>query len=125
MCVVAACSSATDVDTAVTTTTTEAPTTSSAAPTTTTTTTEAPTGPTPPESMPGDVIDFGPRAGDRIAVVGVAYDDVLNIRIAPGTEFDIIGTLDPLTDDMIAGGENRLLTSSFWVAATKARPWVS
>ncbi len=65
--------------------------------------------------MPGDVIDFGPRAGDQIAVVGVAYDDVLNVRIAPGTEFEIIGTLDPLADDVIALGENRLLTSSFWV----------
>lgn len=110
----AACSSGTAVESG---TTTEPSTTSTTTEptTTTTTTTEAPTGPTPPESMPGDVIEFGPTAGDQIAVVGVAHDDELNVRIAPGTEFEIIETLDPLADEVIALGENRLLASSFWV----------
>lgn len=122
--VVAACTSGSTVDSA--TTTTEPQTTTSTA-VETTTTTETSTDPTPPESMPGDVIEFGPRAGDDIAVVGVAHDDELNVRIAPGTEFDIIATLDPLADDVIALGENRLLTSSFWVEIeSEAGPgWVN
>ncbi len=111
--VTAACSSDSAVETA--TTTTESTTTTSPTTISTTTTSEASTQPTPPESMPGDVIEFGPRTGDQIAVVGVAFDDVLNVRIAPGTEFDIIDTLDPLDDEVIAMGENRLLVSSFWI----------
>lgn len=76
--------------------------------------------------MPGDVIEFGPRAGDEISVVGVAYDDTLNVRIAPGVEFDVIETLDP-DASMIAGGENRLLTNSFWVEvdASGSTGWVN
>jgi hypothetical protein len=114
---VAACTDNGTVETA--TTTTELVATTSEPPTTTTTT-EAATQPTPPESMPGDVIEFGPRTGDQIAVVGVAYDDVLNVRVAPGTEFEIIDTLDPLADDVIAMGENRLLATSFWVEIESA-----
>jgi hypothetical protein len=109
---VAACTSGSDVETLPTSTTTG---TTASQPEPTTTTTEVSTAPTPPESMPGDVIEFGPRAGDQIAVVGVGNDDTLNVRIAPGTEFEIIGTLDPLAVDVTALGENRLLTSSFWV----------
>ncbi len=78
------------------------------------TTTETSIGVTPPESMPGDVIEFGPREGDEIAVVGVAFDDTLNVRVAPGIGFDVIETLPP-DANMTAGGENRLLTDSFWV----------
>ncbi len=108
----AACTSEGTVETEPTIATTG---TTASQPEPTTTTTEVSTAPTPPESMPGDVIEFGPRAGDQIAVVGVAHDDTLNVRIAPGTEFEIIDMLDPLADDIIALGENRLLTSSFWV----------
>ncbi|MFW2382011.1 MAG: hypothetical protein ACN4GZ_09650 [Acidimicrobiales bacterium] len=114
--IAASCTNGSSVETA--NPTTDPPTTTTSEPAdtaSTTTTTEASTQPTPPESMPGDVIEFGPGAGDQIAVVGVAHDDMLNVRIAPGTEFDIIDTLDPLADEVIALGENRLLTSSFWV----------
>ena len=92
-------------------------------------TTEAPettTGITPPESMPGDVIEFGPLEGDQIAVVGVAHDDTLNVRIAPGVEFDVIETLAP-DANMTAGGENRLLVDSFWVEidSGSGKGWVN
>ena len=92
-------------------------------------TTDAPapsTDVTPPESMPGDVIEFGPREGDQIGVVGVAYDDTLNVRIAPGVEFGVIETLAP-DANMTAGGENRLLTDSFWVEidSSSGKGWVN
>jgi len=106
----AAIETETSAASATTTTTTEPEETA----TETTATTEAPR-PTPPESMPGDVIGFGPGAGDQIAVIGVEFDDVLNVRIAPGIDFDVVATLEPAADDVIAMGENRLLESSFWV----------
>ncbi len=115
-----ACTGESNVESeAPTTTTTEASdtttTTEPAEPDTTpTTTTEAPR-PTPPESMPGDLIQFGPTEGDILAVVGVAFDDVLNVRIAPGTQYEIVGMLDPDEDSVTANGMNRLLESSFWV----------
>jgi enoyl-CoA hydratase len=36
--------------------------------------------------LPGEPIDFGPAAGDVLAVIGVSHDDVLNLRSAPGAE---------------------------------------
>ena len=113
-------------DSAETTSTSVVATTETTAPAPTTDAPEPSTGITPPESMPGDVIEFGPREGDEIAVVGVAYDDTLNVRIAPGIEFDVIDTLAP-DANMTAGGENRLLTNSFWVEidAADGKGWVN
>ena len=92
--------------------TTTAPATTTAAPTTTmpaaTTTTVATT------TLPGTPIDFGPAAGDTLAVVGVASDDVLNVRAAPGTDQPIVTTLGPLEDDVTALGNTRQLPNSFW-----------
>lgn len=84
-------------------------------PETTTTSTTAATPATPPESLPGELIEFGPAQGDQLDVVGVAFDDLLNVRIAPGTDFDVIGTLDPDASGITATGHNRLLPASFWV----------
>jgi hypothetical protein len=78
--------------------------------TSTTTTTAAPTTTT----IPGDPIDFGPPAGDVLAVVGVSHEDVLNMRAAPGIDQPIVATLDPLEDDVIALGNARQLPTSIW-----------
>ncbi len=81
------------------TTTTSLVTTTPASPTTTAaTSTTADTGTT----LPGDAIDFGPRAGDRLMVIGVSYDDVLNLRELPGY------------GDLIATGNTRDIDRSFW-----------
>ncbi len=50
-----------------------------------------------------------------MAVVGVAYDDTLNVRLAPGTDFETIGELKPDEIAVTATGHNRLLADSFWV----------
>ncbi|NNF55573.1 MAG: SH3 domain-containing protein [Acidimicrobiales bacterium] len=110
--------SGTDVVTQDPTTITTTDTTTSPQPTVATTaptTTSEATPPTPPDSLPGDLIEFGPAQGDQLDVVGVAFDDVLNVRVAPGTDFEIIGTLDPDASGVTATGHNRLLSNSFWV----------
>jgi hypothetical protein len=97
--------------TATTATTTPTTTTSTtAATTTTTTTTAAPTTTT----LPGDPIDVPPWRGDIVGVVGVAHDDVLNVRAGPGTDQAIVATLDPLEDDVLVLGNARSLPNSIW-----------
>jgi len=121
---VAACGTTED------TTTTAAPETTAATPTTTTTiatptTTTAPT--TSTTTLPGEPIDFGPAEGSQIAVVGVAYDDVLNLRAAPGTDQEILLGLAPTYAEMVAKGNARSLPASIWyqVEAAGATGWVS
>ena len=105
---VAACGGG--ADTADTTTTGSEPTTTiTAAPETTSTTTEPPT-----TTLPGDPIDIGPSAGDVLAVIGVAHDDVLNVRAAPGTDQAIVVELEPFADDVVAVGNSRSLPRSIW-----------
>lgn len=85
--------------------------------TTTTTTVEPTTTTTIPDtttSLPGDPIDIGPQPGDVLAVVGVAHDDVLNVRSAPGTDQTVIEELDPLASDVVALGNARALPASIW-----------
>ncbi len=88
-------------------------TTTSTLPVTTTTagvsTTESSSG------LPGDPIDFGPAEGDIVAVIGVAHDDVLNLRAAPGADQDIVAGIPPLFSDLIAAGETRQLAASIWI----------
>lgn len=96
-------------------------TTTTTAPTTTTTTTTAPT------TIPGEPLELGwPRRGDRLAVVGVRHDDVLNVRRLPGTDQQIVATLAP-TGSVTATGEARSLPSSIWfeVETARGRGWVS
>jgi hypothetical protein len=108
-------------------TTTAAPTTTSAPATTTTmpstTTAAAPTTTHLPETttagtsdLPGEPIEFGPVAGDTLAVVGVAHDDVLNLRAAPGADQDILEGIPPTYDSLAAVGQTRELPGSFWIA---------
>jgi hypothetical protein len=106
-------------------TTTPATTVAATAPTTTapTTTTTAPTTTTVEQTTTtaawiGEPIDFWvpvPEEGPVVGVVGVRYDDVLNVRSGPHITFDVIATLDP-TQDGISGTGNgwQLPSGSVW-----------
>ena len=61
-----------------------------------------------------------------MAVVGVEFDDVLNVRAGPGTNFEIIATLPP-EGTMLSAGEARLLPQSIWyrVSTGSTTGWVS
>ena len=85
---------------------------------TTTTTTEATSTTTTIESttttaMGGDPVDLGPRDGAELGVVGVAHDDVLNLRAAPGADQAIVDEIPPTYDGLVAQGETRTLPA-FW-----------
>ena len=105
-------------DVAESTTTTEATTTSTTQATTTTqpetTTTTVPATTTTTE-LPGEPIDFGPADGDTIAVIGVAHDDVLNLRAAPGADQEIVAEIPNLADGLTALGNTRDMGDSFWI----------
>ena len=65
--------------------------------------------------LPGEEIDFGPRPGDQLMVVGVEFDDVLNLRFAPGTDQEILAGLSPVETEVFAIGNTRTLTQSWWI----------
>lgn len=71
-------------------------------------------------ALPGEVIDIGPSAGQVLGVVGVPFDDVLNIRAEPGADQRIVARLHPLADDVVATGAARQLTDTIWYGATVA-----
>ena len=64
---------------------------------------------TPP---PSDDVYPG-RTGDELAVIGVAHDDVLNLRSGAGINHRIVTRLAP-TDSVFATGKARKLTRSIW-----------
>lgn len=45
-------------------------------------------------ALPGEPFEFGPSAGAALFVVGLPYDDVLNVRHLPAGE--VVATLDPM-----------------------------
>ncbi len=57
--------------------------------------------------------EFPSRAGDELGVIGVAHDDVLNLRSGPGTNNGIVATVAP-TDSVFATGKARALSRSTW-----------
>ncbi len=63
--------------------------------------------------LPGDPFDFGPGEGSTVNVVGVAADDVLNIRRLPDASSEAIAELAP-TDDTTLTGRKRDLATSIW-----------
>jgi hypothetical protein len=72
-------------------------------------------------------VDLGfPKAGDVLSVVGVAYDDHLNVRAAPGTDQPVVARLDPLAQDLVATGAVRKLAASIWyeVEVERVTGWV-
>lgn len=101
------------------TTTTLSTTTTTSPPTTTTTgvttTTAPPASTTTSGELPGEPIEFGPAAGDTLAVVGVAHDDALNLRAAPGADQRILDEIPPLHDALTALGHTRQLPGSLWI----------
>lgn len=94
------------------TTTTTAPETTTTPPETTTTTAPETTTTTDPA---GEPIDFGPREGDTVAVIGVAHDDVLNLRSGPGADQEILAEIPNTYESLIALGNTRDLGDSFWI----------
>jgi hypothetical protein len=94
---------------------------------TTTTTTTTLTTTTADDDLPGEPIDFGPAAGDEVAVVGVAHDDVLNVRAAPGTDSEVVAELEPTATGLIGTGRARSLPESIWfeVEVKGVTGWVS
>jgi hypothetical protein len=48
-------------------------------------------------------------------VIGVAHDDVLNLRVAPGADQEILAGIPPLYSDLIALGSTRQLAASMWI----------
>jgi len=130
-----ASSSTTDSDsTSTTSTSTSAPTTSSTgsstssteAPTTSSSTTSTTASVSTSSTFPGEPFDIVPATGIAMAVVGVEFDDVLNVRSGPGTSFEIVDRLGP-TATMLSAGEGRLLTGSIWyrVGTGSANGWVN
>jgi len=94
--------------TSVTTTVTTAAPTTTAATTTTTTTTD----------WIGEPYDFWvpvPDEGAIIGVIGVRYDDTLNVRTGPGIDFDVIAELDPTLMGITGTGAGwQLPSGSVW-----------
>lgn len=81
-------------------TTTVPETTSTTEPESTTTTMGAP-------DWEGEPFDFWvpvPEEGSILGVVGVRYDDTLNVRSGPGVGFEVLGELDPLTQGFAGTG---------------------
>ena len=89
-----------------------------------TTTTSIPT--TTTTTLPGEVIDFGPLAGDVLMVIGVPFDDHLNVREGPGVDQAVVTTFPPDHTLVVALGETRQIPGALWVAVeTEDAPgWV-
>ncbi len=62
-----------------------------------------------PSATPGGPTAIRPADGDVLSVVGVAHDDVLNLRRGPGVAFPVVATLPPLADDVTATGRGWLV----------------
>ncbi len=119
--VAAACGSSDETTTSAADTvaspTTAATSTTSAAEATTTSEVESTT--TIPETttsstLAGQVIDFFPQPGDVLSVVGVAHNDALNVRAAPGVFNDIVDIIEP-DGTSVALGIARDLGLAIWV----------
>ena len=64
----------------------------------------------------GDIIEFGPVNGAGLAVIGVRYNDVLNVREGPGIDHPVITTLQPTADNVVALGLTWSRPGSAWYA---------
>ena len=113
--VAAACGGAVDdvtgTDTVPPTSTTSEPAARTTVPATTQTTAATTTT---PSTLAGEIVDFGPGEGNALLVVGVAHDDVLNLRSGPGVDYEIISTIEPLSRDVISLGTTRDIGTAFW-----------
>lgn len=116
-------STATEPSTGDDSTTTEAADTDSTTDTTAATTTDTAAD----DDLPGEAIDLFVEIGDVLGVVGVSDDDTLNVRAKPGTDQEILTTIDGETDDLVGTGRARSLPSSIWyeVSVDGEIGWVS
>lgn len=96
---------------AATTTTAAATTTTSEPAAEATTTTTAPDAAT--TTIAGTIVAEGPATGDELIVVGIAFDDVLNVRALPGFLNDVVDTVEPL-GSVTATGVTRDLGRALW-----------
>jgi Bacterial SH3 domain len=64
-------------------------------------------------TLAGEAWDGFARAGDELMVVGVAHDDVLNVRAGPGIVYDVVTTVDP-EGSVTATGQARDIGRSIW-----------
>lgn len=84
-----------------------------------TSTPPAPVTTVPEGELPGERIEIFPYPGAQLAVVGVAADDVLNVRAGPGTEYPVLVGLGPLTTGVAATGHNRSVPEGgIWALVT-------
>ncbi len=97
-------------ETTVIASTTTAPTSSS---TESTAGSELPSEPVDEADLPGEPFEFGPAEGSTVAVVGVAADDVLNVRRLPDSSSEVIAELDPMGDAILTA-RKRDLGTSIW-----------
>ena len=121
-------STETTVAPAATTTTMPVTTTTTTTAATTSTTTVATTLPGPTTTtLPGEPFDLGPSSGDVLSVVAVAFDDVLNLRAGPGTDFEVLKKMPARYDRVIANGRAQSLPNSIWyeVTALGVTGWAS
>lgn len=99
-----------------TTTTVDPITTTTSAPATTTSTAATTTtSGSPSATWAGQEVELGPGEGDVLMVIGVRYDDVLNLRAGPGANQAIRDTIPPTYTDLVALGRTWELPSSFWI----------
>jgi hypothetical protein len=84
------------------------------------------TGSTTTTVLRGDPVDLGPPSGAVLGVAGVAHDDVLNLRAAPGADQAIVDEIPPTYDGLVAEGETRSLPV-FWtkVDYEGSKGWVN
>ncbi len=61
-------------------------------------------------TLPGTPFDhIYISAGSVLGVVGIAFDDTLSVHSLPGSDQPVIGTLPPLSRDVVASGRAQLL----------------
>jgi hypothetical protein len=87
----------------------------------------APEVPGRADELPGESVDFGPRAGDALAVAGIAHDDVLRLHAAPDEESEVLATMASTQVGLIAQGQTRSVPGAFWILVDRSGTlgWVS
>lgn len=83
---------------------------------------QAPDDTSAPVSLPGDPFDDPyVSSGSVLGVVAIAFDETLPIRALPGNSEAELASLPPLTVDVVATGEHRLLgVGDYWHEVTAA-----
>lgn len=75
-----------------------------------------------PGELPGEVVDV-PPLNEVVAVIGVEAGSGLHYRTGPGTEFESVGTLEPLGVSPAYGEIRRREDGSHWAQVMKTDGW--